>query len=467
MSWVVMLKRAAREVPWLARIKRVVRAVFGAMSRDSATRVSRAGYFKSEQIGWVRDTYFKHGPAAGTAWDALRDSHMELPDWFQHGLDPHGDAYAEQQHRLWQLISGMDRPYEPDTDEKEHSWGDIDPVRTPGFYARRDAEAITAASDQVIATGMFLKHCGLKPGDWALEYGAGFGQTALALARLGVNVDTVDISQTFCEFVRRQAEFFQVPLTPFHGRFGTNPRPGKTYQLICFYESFHHCVDFKQVVHQLRAHLAPGGRILLGGEPIVDREYEAVPYPWGVRLHSEVAAVMREHHWFELGFSERFLNELFTMAGFVGRRIDCEPTLFGRLHVFEHRPDELHLGSLWLPGELAAQWHAAGNEADGRWTRQKSTLPLDTSDTFVAIEIDLANPGLRRRRIEVGYGSAKHAVVLNAGARRTLRIDAGVKQRELSFLCQPRMPGAVDVLRSGERRLRGIFVRRVRYVRAT
>ncbi len=90
---------------------------------------------------------------------------------------------------------------------------------------------------------MIAQHCDLKAGDWALEYGAGFGQTALALARLGVNVDTVDISATFCGYVQARQSFFGAA-APFEGRFGVNPRPGQRYDLIWFYESFHHCVDF-------------------------------------------------------------------------------------------------------------------------------------------------------------------------------------------------------------------------------
>jgi hypothetical protein len=52
-------------------------------------------------------------------------------------------------------------------------------------------------------------------------------------------------------------------------------------------------------------------------------------------LHSEVVAVVRKQRWFELGFSEDFLYRLFKDAGFRGRRVDCDPTLFGRLYVFE------------------------------------------------------------------------------------------------------------------------------------
>lgn len=313
----------------------------GRLRRAWRSGVARAGgqqdpsWFRPDEIEEVRRVFFEVGTAAGGPWDRFRHAHLVLPDWFQHGLDPWGEAYAEQQHRLWALVAGVDRRYVVDMDEADIGWDDADPVRRPGYYQRRDPLAVLGASDHVLATGMLLKHCQLKPGDWALEYGAGFAQSALALARLGVNVDTVDISPRFCEFVRRQAEHFEVPLHPHRGLFGMHPRPGTRYQLIWFYESFHHCVDFKALVPKLQALLADGGRIILGGEPIVDRPNVAVPYPWGVRLHSEVAAVMRTTRWFELGFTEAFLYELFSRSGFRGRRVDCEPSLFGRLYIFE------------------------------------------------------------------------------------------------------------------------------------
>ncbi len=300
--------------------------------------------FDPQDIERVRRTYFETVGAPGSAWEPLRDAHLRLPDWFRHGLDPYGDDYLAQQHRLWRLIAGVDRDYEVERDEKEADWSAVDPVRTPGFFARRDAAAIASASDHVIASGMLMKHSGLRPGDWALEYGPGFGQTALALARLGVNVDTVDVSRTFCRFVQQQAEFFRVPLQAFEGRFGDAPRTGQRYKLVWFYESFHHCLDFQRVVRILPTLLAPGGRVILGGEPICREPSAAVPYPWGLRLHSEVVAVVREHRWFELGFTEPFLFELFGRAGFRIERIDCEPSLFGQLYVCELAKDAATTG---------------------------------------------------------------------------------------------------------------------------
>jgi SAM-dependent methyltransferase len=276
---------------------------------------------------------------AGNApeWQPWRHAHMRLPAWFEQGLDPWGSAYRAQQLRLWQLLAGVDRAYEAGIDETAATFSeaDTDALRSPGWYGRRDAWAVTAASDHWLGTGMLLKHSGLKPGDRALEYGAGFGQTALAMARLGVQVDTVDISAAYCRAVQQQADFFQVPLQAHQGHFGFNPRPGEPYQLVFFYESFHHCLEFDALVGTLKTLLAPGGRVVLGGEPIVEAEYAAVPYPWGLRLHSETVAVVRQTRWMELGFSEAFLMELFRRHGFNGRRVDCEPSVFGRLYVFE------------------------------------------------------------------------------------------------------------------------------------
>jgi SAM-dependent methyltransferase len=291
--------------------------------------------FLLQDVGRISETFYGAGTAVGGPWDAWRNAHMTLPEWFRPGLDPWSEAYSAQQDRLWQAMAGVDAAYCPEVHEAEQAWDNIDPVRLPGYFSRRDAGAVLSASDHVIASGMLLKHSGLRPGDRALEYGPGFGQTALALARLGVQVDTVDISPVYCEFVRHQAEFFGVPLTAVQGRFGTHPRPGSRYRLIWFYESFHHCRDFVSVVAGLRDLLEHDGRIVLGGEPISQREDDAIPYPWGMRLHSEVAAVVRRHRWYELGFTEPFLYELFARQGFEGRRVDCEPTLFGRLHIFE------------------------------------------------------------------------------------------------------------------------------------
>jgi SAM-dependent methyltransferase len=294
-------------------------------------------FFDAQDIPHLLNIWKRTGGASGSNWDRYRHAHMRLPSWFRRNLDPWGFDYHAQQHMLWHLITGIGEPYSPSTHEREFGWEGVDPIRRPGFYHRRDQHAVTFAADHILATGMLMKHCRLKPGDRAIEYGAGFGQSALALARLGVQVDTVDISASFCEFIQRQADFFRVPLTPYCEAFGFNPRPNDLYHLIWFFESFHHCENFISVVPRLKDMLAVDGQLILSGEPIVEDQYAAVPYPWGVRLHSEVVVIMHATGWFELGFTESFIYELFSRSGLVGRRVDCPDSSLARLFIFERR----------------------------------------------------------------------------------------------------------------------------------
>lgn len=442
----------------VAGLKRLAAAARQHAPADPVERIRRTGRFGIDDIPLVHDTYFSGvGPAPGGPWDAFREAHLELPEWFRPGLDPFSPEYVAQQHRLWRLVAGVDREYEVETDEQEADWGEVDAVRFPGYFKRRDPGAVVAASDHVLATGMMLKHCGLKPGDWALEYGAGFAQTALALARLGVNVDTVDVSERFCGWVRDQAEFFGVPLTPFKGRFGDAPRPGQKYQVVWFYESFHHCLDFERVVRELPKLLAPGGRVILAGEPIVEREYAAVPYPWGLRLHSEVVAVVRRQRWFELGFSEDFLFELFAHAGFVMQRIDCEPSLFGRMYVCEYRPGRVRVARQWMPSDLAERWGAV--HGGGRWSGEASTWPIEIRDARRSLRIELENPSWYGRAVEIGAGGATSRVDLKPCSKRTIEIAAAagaghIRLQALAFGFARALPGP---------RRKGALVRGIEY----
>ena len=424
---------------------------------DPIERAGASGYFSADDIDEVARVVFDEGHTS-PRYRHLQHAHMMLPDWFNPRLDPFSAEYADQQRRLWRLIAGVDREYEPDADEKEAPLGEFDAVRFPGFYLRRDAEAVASASDHVIASGMILKHSGLKPGGWALEYGAGFGQTALALARLGVNVDTVDISEAFCRFVQQQADHFQVPLRAHHGRFGMNPRPGQRYDLVFFYESFHHCLDWQSLLQALPGLLAPGGRVVLCGEPMAEREYAAVPYPWGVRLQSDVVATIRRLRWFELGFSEDFLYEIFSRAGFTITRHACGPSLWGRTYVCEPGLPDLHLGRAWLPPTLEVGWHSP--EPEGRWTRgtARLALPADRARRF---EVDLANLHPRPVQVEITAGADRQRVSLAPGESRSVCLSCdGFAWLELRTP-ERRLGGVRGWLSRDERSL-GIFVRRVR-----
>jgi SAM-dependent methyltransferase len=458
-----MISTALKRIRLLGRQQKLASATQTAapVFASDAERIRVTGEYTLDDIDLIVQTISQHDIVHGSPWDDFRLANLKLPSWFKSGLDPHSDEYAQQQHALWSALTRKERPYDPQIDEKEAPLAEVDAVRRPAYYMRRDSETVRLAADQVIAMGMILKHSGVKPGSRALEYGAGFGQPALALSRLGVAVDTVDISSTFCGFVKEQADFFQVALTPFEGRFGWNPRGDQKYDLIYFYEAFHHCADFRSVVHDLKRHLAPDGRVLLVGEPILRSENRYVPYPWGVRLDAEPIAQVRRFGWLELGFTEDFLVRFFANAGFVAERIDCPPSIHGNGYVFKHRGPTLQFSDHWLCDYEQAGWNYP--EQNGRWTKAEARIFLDTTDSFRTLEIDVSNHHPFWQSAEFQYGDFTTTARFGMGERKTIVIDASKKHRELTIRAKTHVPAENKLIRSADPRSLGIFVRAITY----
>lgn len=396
-------------------------------------------------------------------WDELRHYTMRLPDWFTPAVDVDSEQYTAMQHRLWKAIIGTDREYDPATDEQTLDEPHNDVVRFPGGFVRRDKDAVRVQGDHFIATGMFMKNSGIEPGQSALEYGAGFGGAALQMARLGVNVDTVDVSEFFCDAIKQQADFFQVPLTPFVGEFGYNPRGNKKYDLIFFYESFHHCLDYKNVVPKLKEYIKDTGVVMMAGEPVRDVADRYVPYGWCIRLDAENIAIMRQRRWFELGFLEDYLVQMFVNAGFVARKMDCPVSAYGSGYIFQHRPDTIHLGSHWLPVVENQSWN--GYESNGRWTRGTSYISMDTSDTFNGIRVDMSNHHPVGQTVTAEYGSQRCTINIGPGAQASLNIEAGVKSPKLTFNTTPIVPSASYVPPIPDNRELGIFINTITYTK--
>ena len=431
--------------------------VFSCATTPAAERIRSSGHFEIDDIPLLHESFVKYNFAPGTSWDDLRGTFLTLPSWYHHGLDPMSDAYAAQQRRLWCAVAGVDRDYNAEIDE-ENTESHTDPVRFPSYFIRRDPGVVVEAAHHTLAMGVMLMNSNLKPGQWALEYGAGFGLTALHLARIGVNVDTVDISPKFCRHVQDQADFYGVPLRPHQGQFGWNPRGDEKYDFIWFYECFHHCLEFRQVVHQLKRHLAPNGKLILAGEPILRREAPVVPYPWGLRVESDVVAIVREKHWFELGFSEDFLVTLFTRAGFAAERVECAGAPYGEGYAFMHRGDRIQMASHWMPLHEDATWFE--REPNGRWSRGDSWLTVDETETYSLLEIDMSNCHAREQQLDIAYGAVRLQVQFAAGERRSVRLNCEAKAPKLNFWCETFRPPA----ESGDPRSLGVLLHEVRYL---
>jgi SAM-dependent methyltransferase len=291
-------------------------------------------FMRWEDIQQASDAWLVASGAPGSPYDAFRGKFLPLPAWYEEGLDPFSDAYVAQQDRLWRDMVGEEGAYDPFVHEITAD-SHIDPVIRPGLYSSNTE----VAGNHLIALGHIVQRSQVAAGSRVIEYGAGFGQIALTFARLGCEVHTVDIDQVFCDSVRKQADFFGVNLTPHLAEFGFNP--GGKFDLIVFYECFHHARNFSTLIPQLFDMLSSGGRVIMAGEPVC-REAEGapwIPFPWGLRLEAEVAAITRIRKWYELGFRQDFLRQIFEDHGFVYHDVPGHITRYADIHEF------------WKPGD--------------------------------------------------------------------------------------------------------------------
>jgi len=230
--------------------------------------------------------------------------------------DPFSDAYRDTQMALYEAIAG--RGYAL---SNEATPFDVDAaVRRPFPYYTGSGPT---AGEHLMGIGFLLRAMALPPNSRVLEFGPGWGNTTLELARLGHRVTCVDIEARFSELIRRRAAREDLAVEAITGDFFWAERSGDTFDAVIFFECFHHCADHLRLLRALQGRAAPGGRIFLGGEPIVPD----FPQPWGLRLDGNSLWAIRKNGWLELGFREDYFASALARTGWMGRRIPCaDPT---------------------------------------------------------------------------------------------------------------------------------------------
>jgi hypothetical protein len=211
----------------------------------------------------------------------------------------------------------------------------------------------------------------------------------------------------------------------------------------------------------LKEHLASDGSVLLAGEPIVKQEDLAVPYAWGLRLHSEVVAVIRLRRWFELGFTEDFLVNLFVNAGFAATPMECAESIYGGGYVFRHRDTVVPLGKCWFPVREGATWYGA--EGHGRWSKEESRISLDITPSFNRLIIEATNYHPVEQLVLFSYGLSNERVAFSPGETKSVSLSARARAPLLRIKSEARAV-ANSLKTSIDPRSLGIFVHEIRYV---
>jgi ubiquinone/menaquinone biosynthesis C-methylase UbiE len=264
---------------------------------------------------------------------AFASFHMDFP--WPLPEDPDSPAYREVQLKLYEWLHG--KPYSV---SNEVSAFDVQAAaKSPFPYYTQSAQTI---GGQLIGIGHIIRSLDLPPGSSVLEFGPGWGNTTLFLARSGYRVTAVDIEQNFIDLINERARRKQVSVETILGDFSLLHGFDRRFDAILFFECFHHCADPHALVAGLDRVVAPGGKIVFASEPITDY----FPIPWGLRLDGESLWAIRKNGWLELGFKETYFRELMARNGWVIEKKTCGDSLWNTLFVAT-RASEATAGSEW------------------------------------------------------------------------------------------------------------------------
>jgi SAM-dependent methyltransferase len=242
--------------------------------------------------------------------------------------DPFGPAYREFVVDVWKQIS-LRPAYQPEIHEKCPM--DIAAkADQPSVYVTSTSASL---GNSLAGTGAILKALELSPGQRLLEYGAGEGQIALHLARMGVDVSVIDIEPSYLEVIRLQAARNNLKVRTKQGSF-LDDYGSERFDCVMFFEAFHHALDHIEVMQRLRD-VTP--KVVLAVEPIQaigDYWRDTIPFPWGPRLDGLSLNAMRVHGWMELGFRSEYIEDLAVRTGWKLQHIPSPASALGHCWVF-------------------------------------------------------------------------------------------------------------------------------------
>ncbi|HTH62770.1 MAG TPA: class I SAM-dependent methyltransferase [Paraburkholderia sp.] len=345
-------------------------------------------------------------------------------------LDPFGASYKERVLGVYGEIS-RNSTYDAAVMEKNDALDDVDISTCPFPYRFKDSRSV---GEHLMCYGWILRVLDVRNGADTLEYGAGEGQLAMHLARMGCNVHAIDIEPRFLEAIRKQCDAIGIQIQMRTGKFGDG-FDGKKFDRVMFFEAFHHCFEHLDALMRIRELLKPEGFISFSGEPIMpdnSPDLEVLPYPWGLRLDGESVRSIAEFGWMELGYSEGYFVELLARAGYSTEVMRCPgawraDTYIGR--PFDTRyPVERNTLIRVYSGD--AGWY--DSEGTHRWTNGHALFPL---------------PHLGHRKVKVGLsnlGPGRTCVAISCQDRSSeRRIASG----ETTFMTidLPDQPGNLHI----------------------
>ena len=294
--------------------------------------------------------------------------------------DPFSAEYRAAQLAIYEAVAG-----------RAYGLANERTLFDPAAYAGRPfpyyLQSSFTAGHHLLAIAFLLCKLELPAGARVVEFGPGWGNTTLELARLGFDVTAVDLEPNFCEVIRARAAAAGVAINVVEADFFWAETVVEPFDAAVFFECFHHCDDHMRLLRALRRAVKPGGQVYLASEPI----FPAYPVPWGVRMDGEALWAARNFGWMELGFDAAYFREALARTGWSGVRHACKDVHWAS--VWQLRPVEVQAVSGVLPpirGD-AASWDGLTPPAEEVAAIAEPPVPVvDRSAEVEQLQLELA-----------------------------------------------------------------------------
>lgn len=324
-----------------------------------------------------------------------------------HEKDPFAAAYRQHVLQHYLRVTGVSE-YQPSAHELANFADTKAPLHRQFPYLTRDPQTI---GQYLMGVGHMVANIGVPSGSYVVEYGAGWGHISLALGQSGYDVVCVDIDPSFVELINMRARAEQASVQAYQGEFGFRPDGERAVDAVVFFEAFHHSLEHVALTRQLQGMLRPGGRLLLGGEPI----YPWFPNPWGLRLDGHAAWAISNFRWMELGFHDDYILRLLLRHGFsVQKRHQPDIGPLGLLYIGTKIDGELQPGQTLLPADEAATWNAS-DEYLLKFATERSMISVADLVGHSEIILSLRNYLSLPLGVSVALGDAAHTKIVPPG----------------------------------------------------
>jgi 2-polyprenyl-3-methyl-5-hydroxy-6-metoxy-1,4-benzoquinol methylase len=331
-------------------------------------------------------------------------------------LDPFSEAYRLEVLDLYKHLT--DAVYS-ELNELTSNKQETEQFEIGYPWVLRNLDVIAVELAKAVQALRALHRLGLE-GSKIVEFGAGWGNLAIPLAKAGQNVVAVDIDKGFLSRIERIAAKENVAISTVHAEFVEAARGmAKDVDAAIFQASFHHCLNFQELLGAIRDQvLSPTGVILFLSEPI-HRNFE---FPWGLRFDGESLWAIMCNKWLELGFDHAFFSQCLLRAGFFLTELEGVAGFVGSAWAGVPAARPLAFEAWSLPA-LYDETFWSGSEGYGRFCRPGSRLPGLEGGSRTKYALTFRNFSPRKLRVKI-KGRATLTVMLEPDDAASVMVDA-------------------------------------------